>query len=423
MLKSVPLFVGLRYVRAKRRNHFISFISLFSIIGIALGVMVLIVVLSVMNGFESEIKKRLLSMESHITLRDFSGDWQQAVKQAKQNPKVIGGAPFIDGFGLINRGYESNGVFIRGINPDRETEVSEIGKHLIYGKLEDLKKTKFGIILGYEIAYNLLGPYELSRVQRNLSIPEEKVMLVVPQLQIGPTGVLPRYKRFKIVGIFKLNMKDYDSNTVLVHINDAAKLFKKKNQVSAIQLKLTNVFLADQVKAELKNRELGWSVSTWYDRHSSLFSAIATEKRVMTLILFILVLVAAINIISTLVMVVTDKEADIAILRTLGASPGAIRNIFMVQGTMIGSIGTLAGVGLGVLIAINVESIISGLEKLIGAQFMSADIYYISRIVGEVHWSEVGIIAISTFLISILATLYPAYKAARTEPAQALRYE
>jgi len=423
MQKSVSLFVGLRYVRAKRRNHFISFISLFSIIGIALGVMVLIVVLSVMNGFESEIKKRLLSMESHITISDFHNDWRETIKRAKEHPEVIGAAPYIEGFGLISRGRSSSGVFIRGINPDLEPEVSNIRQHMVYGSISNLNKTKFGIILGYEVAINLVGRYELRRIIDKLSKPDHKVMLVVPQFKIGPMGMLPRYKRFQLVGVFRLNMKEYDTNMVLINIKDAAILFKKKDNVSAIQLKIKNSFRALEVRDELEEQKVAWTLSTWFQNHGNLFSAIATEKRMMMLILFMLVLVAAINIISTLVMVVTDKEADIAILKTLGASPNMIRKIFMIQGTIIGSTGTLFGVGIGVLIAVNVEHIVKAIESMMGSKFMSTDVYYISELVGEVHWGEVGFIAAFSFGISILATLYPAARAAATQPAQALRYE
>ncbi len=422
MRKSLPLFIGLRYVRAKRRNHFISFISLFSIIGIALSVMVLIIVMSVMNGFESEIKTRLLSMESPLTLTEFSGDWQETAKLAKQHPGVIGATPYIKGFGLVSLGSKSKGVQIRGINPDTESEVSKIKKHMVYGKIEDLKKTKFGVILGYEIAEHLLDPYHLDLIVNGSKDPSRKVTLLVPQFQVGPMGVLPRYKRFTIVGVFRLHMQQYDSNMVMVNIRDAAKLYKKKG-ADTVQLTLKDSSKAVEIQEYFSDISSPFTVTTWFDTHRNIFSAIGTEKRMMGLILFILVLVAAINIVSTLVMVVADKEADIAIMRTMGASPKTIKNIFMVQGTVIGSFGTLMGVGLGVLVAYNMERIVKGIEWLFNFRFMDPGVYYISAIVGKVNWVEVGVIALTCFVVCILATLYPANSAAKTKPAEALRYE
>lgn len=423
MFKSLALFIGFRYLRAQRRNHFISFISLFSIIGIALGVMVLIVILSVMNGFESEVKKRLLNMEAHVTLRDFSAGWLQTINKVKKYPGVINAAPVLDGFGLINYGGESNGVAIRGINPNPEYDILGMEKHLIYGKLSNLNNNENGIILGYGIAKKLLGPEMLRRIEKKQMRPNSKVLLVVPQKNAQQLNILPNYKYFKVVGIFKLDMEIYDTNLVLLHLNSVAKLLGEPNAVSAIHVKLKDAFLVEQIKTAVQADGLAFRVSSWYEGQSNLFSAITNQKRLMALILFMLVVVAAINIISTLVMVVSDKSADIAILRTLGASPSTIKKIFITQGTLIGVVGTVVGVILGVLIAANVENIINALEKMLDTQLMSENVYFVTKLSAQIHVLEVGIIALGTFLITVLATLYPAHKAAKTEPAQELRYE
>ena len=451
MFKSLSVSIGLRYVRAKRRNHFISFISVISMVGIMLGVAVLIIVLSVMNGFETEISKRLLGMESHITLRDFDRDWKRVLGKAKELKKVTGGAPIVQGQGLISRGSRSQGVLIRGIDADFQDQVSDIGKHIKFGSMQALKKNRWGVILGYEIAQKLLGKFEVaqllagessykvdikpecvSKSKAQQKSPEcimdnrHRIMLTVPSWSVTAGGVRPTYRRFTVVGIFKINMKQYDTTMVLLNIDGARRLLRLKQQVSAIQLRLKNVFNTDSIVAaqkELLKSGLAGDVRTWMQNHSNLFSAISTEKRMMFFILLLIVIVAAINIVSTLVMVVTDKQADIAILRTLGASPAMIRRIFIVQGAVIGQVGATLGAGLGILVALNVESIITTIEGWLGRQMLNPDIYYISKLVAQVRWTEVIIIYLSALAIGLLATLYPAYAASKTQPAEALRYE
>ena len=451
MFKSLSVSIGLRYVRAKRRNHFISFISAISMLGILLGVAMLIIVISVMNGFETEISKRLLGMESHLTLHDFDSDWKSVMKRAKQNSKVIGAAPVIQGQGLASRGGRSLGVMIRGIDPDYYEQVSDIGKHIKYGSMKALKNNRWGVILGYEVAQRLLGRYETKLLLAGKSLfkldvkpecvslpkarqksPEcimdnrHKVMLVVPSWSITAGGVRPTYRRFTVVGIFKIDMKQYDSSMVLLNIKGARRLLKIRSQVSSIQLRLKDVFNIDsilQTKKELLKAGIAGDVRAWMENHQNLFTAIATEKRMMFVILLMIVLVAAINIVSTLVMVVTDKQADIAILRTLGATPKMIRRIFIIQGAVIGQVGAAIGVAVGVLFALNLESIVSAIERLAGKKMLNPDVYYISQLTAEVRWEEVLIIYVSAVLIGLLATLYPAYTASKTQPAEALRYE
>ncbi len=441
MFKSVPLFVGLRYVRAKRRNHFISFISMISMIGIGLGVLILIVVLSVMNGFQQEIKKRLLGMEAHLTVSAFGGDWRQAIKKLKQIPEVTGAAPVIEGFGLANRGRHSRGVQIRGIDPKQIGQVSGIAEHMICGSLDALDKTRFGVVLGYEVATGLTSNYQrhfIRSIKRRFDHRKKKtgngrgkvqscgdfnVLLIVPEFRTTIAGSLPRYKRFKVVGIFNINMTQYDSNMVLINIKDAAKLYRGKNKLVNVQVRLDDMFKAHALRSRIIRVLNTPHVYNWERLHQNLFSAMRFEKRMMSFLLSLIIVVAAINIISTLVMVVTDKKTDIAILRTLGAAPATIKNIFIVQGLVVGVIGTLFGLGLGLLIAYNVESIIAWFENLVGAEVLSPDVYYITKIVGVIQWWQVAVISAGAVFISLLATLYPAYSAARTQPAEALRYE
>ncbi|VAW74478.1 Lipoprotein releasing system transmembrane protein LolC/LolE [hydrothermal vent metagenome] len=451
MFKSLSLSIGLRYVRAKRRNHFISFISVISMVGIMLGVAVLIIVLSVMNGFETEISKRLLGMESHITLRGFKKDWKEVMHDAKKYPQVTGAAPIVQGQGLASQGRMSQGVIIRGIDPDYQSQVSDIGNHLTYGSMAALKRNRWGVILGYEVAKKLLSSYEVSRLldgssyfkigikpecrkksKQEQKLPKciidnrHKVMLVVPSWKVTAGGVRPTYRRFTVVGIFKIDMKQYDTTMVLLNIDGARRLLNVRSKVSAIQLRLKNVFNTQAIidaKYQFLDDRLSSYVYTWMENNKNLFSAIATEKRMMFFVLLLIVIVAAINIVSTLVMVVTDKQADIAILRTLGATPGMIRKIFIVQGTVIGTVGATLGVLLGLLVSANVESIISGIEYLKGESVLDPSVYYISKLVAEVRWTEVVTIYTSSLLVGLIATLYPAYAASNTQPAEALRYE
>lgn len=414
MYRPLELFVGLRYTRAKRRNHFISFISLTSMLGIALGVTALITVLSVMNGFEQELRGRILGMTSHATISAYSGafeDWPALAALAAKHPQVVGAAPFIQREGMLINGQQVNGSIVRGIVPAEEPRVSEVGEHMREGSLDSLTPGAFNIILGYDLA-RILG------VQVG-----DKVTLVAPTANVSIAGVLPRLKRFNVSAIFQVGMYEYDSALALVHVEDAATLFRIEG-VTGVRLKLKDLFLAPWVSRELARELPGlYQVRDWSESHANFFRAIRTEKTVMFVILLLIVAVAAFNIVSTLVMVVTDKQTDIAILRTLGASPGSILGMFVVQGTVIGFVGTLLGVVGGVALALNVETIVPAIERFFGVKFLPAEVYYISELPSELHWDQVGHIALVSFLISVVATLYPAWRASRTQPAEALRYE
>jgi lipoprotein-releasing system permease protein len=424
MFKPLEVFIGLRYVRAKRRNHFISFISIISMLGVALGIWALITVLSVMNGFEKELRERILGMASHVTIEAYHQpmrDWQQVAEIASQHASVIGSAPYVQGQALLNRGKFSQGVIIRGVVPSEEPNVSEISKKMISGSLDALKEGEYGIILGRELALNLLGTTQIELLN---DLKSRKISVIIPEANVTPIGVMPRFKRFTVVGIFDVGMHDYDSGLAVMHIRDAAKLYRLKGGISGVRLKLDDLFQAPFLARELTQAFYGeYRTQDWTRKHSNLFKAINMEKRVMFIILFLIVAVAAFNIVSTLVMMVTDKEADIAILRTLGASPGSIMGIFMVQGSVIGVIGTLLGLGAGIPTALNVETLVSSLERLLGIQFLSPDIYYISVLKSDVHWNDVTMICGFSLLLTLLATLYPAWRASRTQPAEALRYE
>lgn len=416
MFKPLTLFIGLRYTRAKRRNHFISFISLISILGIALGVTALITVMSVMSGFEKELRDRILSMASHANITSNSGglkNWQQLATQITHHPEVISSAPYVHGEVMMSHRKGVKGGIIRGIDPDIEPEVSDFMNQLKQaGTLNKLQAGQYGIILGHELAYSL-GV-----------IVGDKVTLISPQTSVSITGILPRIKRFTVVGTFELGMYQYDSGLALVHIKDAAKFFKLKNAVSGLRLKLTDMFLAPEVSDRLE-RELGvfYRVRDWTMEHRNYFRAVKMEKRVMFIILVLIIAVAAFNIISTLVMVVTDKEREIAILRSIGMSPSAIMRVFMVQGTMIGLLGTILGVSGGVGLALNVETIVPIIESAFSMKFLQCDIYYICDLPSDLRWPDVIKIGSVSFLLSIGATLYPAWRASKIQPAEALRYE
>ncbi len=415
MYKPLELFIGLRYTRAKRRNHFISFISLISMLGITLGIIALIVVLSVMNGFHKEVRERILGMASHATISAVRGgleEWRDVMEKAGQHPRIIGVAPYVEGQGMLVNGQNVTGVVVRGILPGQEPAVSEVGDAMQRGALDDLAPGEFGVILGRELAI-LLGVG-----------PGDKVTLVTPRITVTPVGIMPRLKRFTVKGIFEVGMGDYDRGVALVHLADAAKLLRLGDGVTGVRLKLDDMFLAPRISRELASELPGYyRVSDWTRQHQNFFRALRTEKRMMSIILFLIVAVAAFNIVSTLVMVVTDKQSDIAILRTLGASPGSVTAIFIIQGAVIGLVGTLLGIIGGIALALNVEEIVSGIESWFGVDFLDPSIYYISKLPSDLHWDDVGFIGVSAFLITLLATLYPAWRASRTQPAEALRYE
>jgi len=419
LMNSLPfeLFVGWRYTRAKRKNHFTSFISITSMVGIALGVAVLIIVLSVMNGFGTELRNRILGVASHMQVTGINSplsNWQNVVEQAKTVPQVKAAAPYVMGQGMLSFGQYAQGAIVRGIVPAQEVQVAELGNKMKVGKLDDLRAGEFGIVLGIDLA-RYLGA-ELG----------DKVMLMTPNGQATPAGMVPRMKQFKLVGVFEMDMKEYDGNLALIHIEDAAKLYRMGDDVSGVRLKLDDPFHASEVSPLLSlalSGQQNYYISDWVDENPNFFAALKMEKRVMFIIMALVVAVAAFNIVSTLIMAVTDKRADIAIMRTLGASPSSIMQIFVVQGALIGVIGTLAGVILGVLVALNIDVIVPFIEHVFGIQFLDKDVYMITSVPSQLLWSDVLVIMLTSFVLSLLATLYPSWKAARMNPAEALRYE
>ncbi len=415
MFQPLSIAIGLRYTRAKRRNHFISFISLTSMLGITLGVWALITVLSIMNGFEGELRDRILGVASHVTVSGPDGwldDWPKTATQVTQHPEVQAAAPYILGPGMLTRGSQVSGALIRGIEPESEAQVSKLAENLVAGQWRDLQPGTFRIILGQALADQLgvrLG---------------DKVTLIAPKGQVTPAGLLPRVKRFTVSGLFKMGMYEYDSGLALIHIEDAQRLYRSEGRVSGIRLRIDDVYRAPWVRVALQDQfNESYRLSDWTIQHRNFFRALQIEKRVMFIILFLIIAVAAFNIISTLVMVVTDKQADIAILRTLGMTPNSVMGVFIVQGMVIGVIGTLLGGITGVITAINVETLVPYLENLFGVKFFPPDVYVISDFPAEMHWDDVFRITGMSLVISALATLYPARRAAKTQPAEALRYE
>lgn len=415
MFKPLEVYVGLRYTRAKKRNHFISFISLTSMLGIALGVTALITVLSVMNGFELELRTRILGMASHATISRLGGpfdDWKETADTARRHAHVIGVAPFVQGEAMLTKGRYVHGALVQGVLPEFEPEVSDIKDYMVAGRFDSLHDGEYNVLLGGGLA-NALGV----RIG-------DKVTMVAPQATPTPAGILPRLRRFTVTGIFEVKHSQYDNQLAVVHLADAARLFKTDEGVSGLRLKLDDMFLARQVTRELAAELPGvFAIRDWTQHHANFFRALKTEKTVMFVILTLIVAVAAFNIVSALTMVVTDKEADIAILRTLGATPGSIMAIFIVQGTLIGLIGTLLGMIGGITLATNVETLVPAIEHLFGVKFLSPDVYYISDVPSDMRWSDVYLISAVAFVMSITATLYPAWRASRTQPAEALRYE
>lgn len=415
ILQPYELFIGLRYTRAKRRNHFISFISMISMLGMGLGVMALIVVLSVMNGFQKEIRARMLGASPHLEVVADGGqlhDWQPILGKVAQHPQISAAAPYIAGQGMLSFGQSVQGVMVRGIDPAREAAITELSDKMKAGALSDLRGGDFTIVIGSDLARKLGA-----RVG-------DKIMLIAPQGQITPAGMMPRLKQFRVAGIFEIGMAPYDNSLALIHLGDAQKLFQFGEAVSGISAKLRNIDLAPRVARELqKDLPPELYANDWTHQNSNYFRAVQMEKKMMFIILSLIVAVAAFNIVSTLVMAVTDKQADIAILRTLGASPRSIMKIFIVQGVVIGVIGTLLGSGSGIVLALNLDVVVPFIERLFGMHFLAKDVYYISELPSDLHYPEVALVASMSFLISLLATLYPSYRASKTQPAEALRYE
>ena len=414
MFRPLPFFIGLRYTRAKRRNHFISFISAMSMAGLVLGVMVLIVVLSVMNGFDRELRQRILGMVPHATITAVSGElegWQELSKTVEAIPGIEASAPFIEGQGMMTSRGEVKGIMLYGIDPKLEGTVSILPEHMTAGSLEELAPGSFDIVIGELLARSL-----------GVSVGD-KVTVVLPDASVNPAGVFPRMKRFRVSGLFAVGA-DLDASLAFINIKDAARFMRYRSGVEGLRLRMKDLFDAPRLAWDAATKLPGqYYVSDWTRTQGRLFQAIQMEKTMVGLLLTLIIAVAAFNIVATLVMVVTDKQADIAILRTFGARPGTIMSIFMVQGSVIGIVGTLLGTVLGVLAAINVASLVSFIEKVAGIHFLSADVYFISYLPSQLLWSDVITVSIASLGLSFLATLYPSWRAAKTEPAEALRYE
>ncbi len=414
---SFEWLVGLRYTRAGKRssrNSFISFISLISMAGIALGVAALIIVLSVMNGFQKEVRDRMLSVLPHIEVFDASGvipDWKQTAKEAEKHTSVLGAAPYVDAQSMIINDGVMRGAMMRGILPEEEPKVSVVATKMKAGKLSDLKEGAFNIILGIELARAM-----------HVGIGE-KVTLAAPEGQITPAGTIPRLKAFTVVGVFEAGHYEFDSAMAFIHLNDAQKFFRQ-DAPSGVRLKIKDMLQAPQVAFELSHA-LGGSLIArdWSQQNSNYFAAVKTEKTMMFIILTLIIAVAAFNLVSTLVMTVTEKQADIAILRTLGASPMSIMKIFMIQGGLVGLFGTALGVVSGVIVALNIDVIVPFIERLFGVQFLNKEIYVISSLPSDLHWPDVWAIGGIAVVLAFLATIYPSWRAARVKPAEALRYE
>lgn len=414
-MQHYELFIGLRYTRARQRSRFISFISMVSVIGIALGITVLITVLSVMNGFQREVRTRILSVASHVQISGADGtlaDWRSVAETATRSKEVVAAAPYVSAQGLLSSGGAVRGAYIRGILPDAEEKVADLAQHMKSGSLSDLQPGEFSVVLGIELA-RALGV-----------MVSDKVVLIAPQGQVTPAGILPRLRQFTVVGIFAVDHYEYDSGLALVHIEDAQKLYRMGESVNGVRLKLHDLFRSGAVSLEL-SRTLGANtiITDWTRLNANFFRAVDIEKRMMFFIVFLIIAVAAFNIVSSLFMAVKDKQSDIAILRTLGASPGSVMKIFLIQGTLIGLLGTLAGVIGGVALAANVDVVVPFIESVAGFKFLAKDVYQISDLPSELRTGDIVLTAVFSFVVSMLATIYPSWRASKINPAEALRYE
>ena len=415
MFRPLSIFIGSRYTRAKRRNHFISFISLTSMIGLSLGVLAMIMVLSVMNGFQREMSNRILGMVPHAVIAGDGqpvDDWRALADQVMAHPEVLGAAPITQLEGMLSFKGAMQPIEIKGIDPQMEGEVSILGSKMMAGRLDDLKPGESGVILGLMTA---------RRFGLKLG---DKLTLIVPELSDTPGGVTPRMQRLNVVGVFKVGA-ELDGSLAMIHRADAARMLRwQPDQVEGVRVRLADLYRAPETTSEIIDALGGdYRGEDWSLTQGSLFSAMKMEKTMIGLLLLLIVAVAAFNIIATLIMVVADKRADIAILRTLGATPRQIMAIFMVQGSIIGLTGTLIGTVLGILGALNVSALVAWLEKISGQHIFSSDVYFISTLPSELRLEDVALVTLAALVLSFLATLYPAWRAAQTQPAEALRYE
>jgi lipoprotein-releasing system permease protein len=415
MSKQFEYWIGSRYVRSRSSNSFVSLISAISMLGIAIAVSVLIVVLSVVNGFERELKERLLAMTAHASIEGVEGEletFQDLIDVANRNPRVSAVAPYVDGQALLVFENQISGAELRGIDPEKEDAVSGIGDVMQAGKLSDLASGDFSIVLGVELA-------DAMRVGVG-----DKVTVTLAQGIVTPAGVVPRTKRFTVSGIYRVGMYEFDRRLAFINISDAQKLYRMRDSVSGVRLAVTDIYDAPAIVREvaLENGELVL-VSDWTRRHVNFFRSIQITKSILFVILLMVIGVAAFNIVSTLVMVVKDKQSDIAILRTIGARPMSILKIFVTQGSIVGIAGTLAGVGLGTILALNLEIIIGFFESFFGIKFLAADVYFISDLPSDLQYKDVVVVAAIALALALISTIYPAWVAARTAPAEALRYD
>lgn len=414
MFRPLSIFIGARYTRAKRRNHFISFISMTSMIGLSLGVLAMIVVLSVMNGFQREMSARILGMVPHASILGVKplDDWHAAADAALKNPQVIAAAPLTEMEGMLSYKGAMQPIQVSGIDPAEEGKVSIVGQHIVQGSLQALEPGEYGVVIG-----------EISARRFRLNVGD-KLTLIVPEVSSAPGGITPRMQRLNVVGVFKVGA-ELDGSTAYIHMADAAQMQRwQPGQVQGVRLKLKDLYSAPQVsKAIAASLGETYRADDWSHTQGSLFSAMKMEKTMIGLLLLMIIAVAAFNIIATLIMVVNDKGADIAILRTIGATPAQIMGTFMVQGSLIGVVGTLIGGVLGVIAALNVSQIVGWLERVSGQHIFTSDVYFISSLPSQLQWGDVALICSAGLIMSFLATLYPAYRASQVEPAYALRYE
>jgi lipoprotein-releasing system permease protein len=415
MFRPLEICIGLRYLRARRASRFVSFISLVSLLGVAVGVAALIVVLSVMNGFEQELRGRLLNLSAHGVVTAPGGalqDWRGPLERVRDRPGVTGAAPFVEVQAMLSSGGRLKGTLLRGIDPELEGEVSEVGRHLLVGSLDALEPGSDGLLLGRLLA---------ARLQVGLG---DAVSLLVPTSGEGGTRLVPRMRQFTVVGLFEVGVEEQDGTLALAHLEDAAAARGRPGEVSGLRLRYADLFAAPQVTRDLAAAlGPGYEARDWTAENASYFRAVRIEKTMMTLILSLVIAVAAFNIVATLVMVVGDKRAEIAILRTMGLPPASVMRIFVVQGALIGVAGTLLGAAAGVPLALHAGSIMPALESVFGFSLLPADVYYISRLPSELRWAQVSVVTGIALVLCLLSTLYPSLRAARTEPAEALRYE